>query len=560
MRGPQTIGADTEVLVAGAGPTGLLAAAELARRGVAVRVVDKAPSRSPLSRALVIHARTLELMDLIGIADRFTRHGYPAPGLNIGLTTGNSASIELRQLDTRFPYMLVLPQEQTEEILEAHLGQQGVAVEREVELTGIEQRDDGGVASNLRLPGGRKARVRAGYLLGCDGAHSTVRQAAGLAFEGGRQDYVTFLGDVKLDSQFERTRITNFAAERGFVSVLPFLGEYVRIFAVDFAKQQGPPTDELTLAELQDTVDAMAPGRLTLTEPRWLARFRSPSRQVPALRAGRVFLAGDAAHAHSPAGGQGMNSGLQDAGNLAWKLAMVLRGQAPERLLDSYDAERHPVDTRIQRATDLMFRSFVVHNPTLKAARDLAARTVVPLPPVRQRLAEALSGIGISYRFTAQSRGDGAGWRPRAAPQAGDRVPDLELWAARQPNLRLYELLREPAYTLWIYARARRLAADRDRLAALLRWLHEACAEAVRPHLVLDEGVPEVAAQVQAAVLVDFRGQFHGKLGADHGDVLLLRPDGYLAFHRHGLDLDALVAALTPWVGDRSAAHPALIA
>src|ERR671931_1351300 len=152
MRRLQTIGADTEVLVAGAGPTGLLAAAGLARRGVAVRVLDKAPGRSPQSRALVVHARTLELMDLIGIADQFTRRGHPAPGLNIGLTTGNPTSIELRQLDTRFPYLLVLPQEQTEEILEAHLGQQGVTVEREVELTGIEQRDDGGVASNLRLP------------------------------------------------------------------------------------------------------------------------------------------------------------------------------------------------------------------------------------------------------------------------------------------------------------------------------------------------------------------------------------------------------------------------
>src|ERR671931_321872 len=230
MRRLQTIGADTEVLVAGAGPTGLLAGAELARRGVAVRVVDKAPGRSPQSRALVVHARTLELMDLIGIADQFTRRGYPAPGLNIGLTTGSPTSIELRQLDTRFPYLLVLPQEQT----------------------GIEQ-DDGGVAANLRLPGGREARVRASYLLGCDGAHSTVRQAAGLPFEGGRQDYVTFLGDVKLDSKFERTRITNFAAERGFVSVLPFLGEYVRVFAVDFAKQHSQATDELTLAELQDT-------------------------------------------------------------------------------------------------------------------------------------------------------------------------------------------------------------------------------------------------------------------------------------------------------------------
>jgi hypothetical protein len=204
-------------------------------------------------------------------------------------------------------------------------------------------------------------------------------------------------------------------------------------------------------------------------KPRWLTRFYAPSGQVPTNRVGRAFLAGDAAHAHSPAGGQGMNTGIQDAFNLSWKLAMVLRGDAPEELLASYDVERHPVDARIQRETDMMLRSFLLRNPVLKAARDLVARVLVPLPPVQRRLAGDLSGVGVNYRFTARSREDRASELPRGAAQAGDRAPDVELWYAWRPSVRVYELLREPGYALFVFASATRLGAAHECLAVLLR-------------------------------------------------------------------------------------------
>ena len=469
MNGPKARGSAMEVLVVGAGPTGLMVAGELARRGVAVRIVEKAVERSPLSKALVIHARTLKTMDLIGLSDEFVRRGYPAPGLNVDLSSGKKpVSVEMQCLDTRFPYMLVLPQEETEEILEARLGEHDLAIERSAEFVGVEQHSDDSVVSRVQFPGGREEWIRSRYLVGCDGAHSAVRRAVNLPFEGKQQDYVVFLADVKIASEFVKSRITNFPSRRGFVSVLPFLGEYSRVFAVDFAKQDRAPDEELTLADLQDTVEAIAPTKLTMREPRWLTRFRSPSRQVPTNRAGQVFLAGDAAHAHSPAGGQGMNTGLQDAFNLAWKLAMVLQDVGPEELLGSYDAERHPVDARVQHATDLMFRSFVVRDPLLKAARNLGARALVPLPPVQKRLAGNLSGIGIHYRFTVRSREDRRRGLPKGAVQAGDRVPDLELWGARQPSVRLHELLREPGYALFVFASATRLHADRESLATLV--------------------------------------------------------------------------------------------
>ena len=334
--------------------------------------------------------------------------------------------------------------------------------------------------------------------------------------------------------------------------MLPFLGEYSRIFAVDFAKQHRAQDEELTLPDLQDTVDAIVPMKLMLREPRWLTRFRSPSRQVPTNRVGRVFLAGDASHAHSPAGGQGMNTGLQDAFNLTWKLAMVLRGEAPEELLDSYDAERHPVDARIQRETDVMLRSFLLRNPALKAARDLAARALVPLRLVQRRLAGDLSGIGVNYRFTERASEDRRRGLPAGTLRAGDRVPDLELWEVRRPPVRLYELLREPGYALFVFASATRLGAYRRALTSIVRAVNDVyCGEVVRPYVVLDEGTPE-AVEAEAPVLIDFKGQFRKKLDAEHGSVLLVRPDGYVAFHRVGHNLQALFAALEPRATQRS--------
>ena len=362
---------ETDVLIVGAGPTGLTAASVLASHGVRACIIDKRLERSPLSKALVVQARTLELLDLMGLADVFLQHGYPAPGLNVssgfwqfGLYRVCSA------LHTRFPYLLVLPQEKTEAILESHLRSQGVRVERGVELTNVAQQDGGLVIASLRREDGREECILARYVLGCDGAHSTVREKSGMPFQGTSYDITFFLGDVKINKDFIKSRITNFTSQNGFISILPFLGEYVRVFAVDFTKQHPTASDELTLDELQDTVDLVIPGKFKLADPRWITRFHSPSRQVPSNRIGRVFFAGDSAHSHSPAGGQGMNTGMQDAVNIAWKLAMVLRAEAPEDLLNTVNAERLVIGAYVQHQTDRMLKSFLLRNTVLRALRD----------------------------------------------------------------------------------------------------------------------------------------------------------------------------------------------
>jgi 2-polyprenyl-6-methoxyphenol hydroxylase-like FAD-dependent oxidoreductase len=525
---------DPQVLVVGGGPTGLLTAGELARRGIAVRLIEKHPFRQQLSKALVVQARTLEVMDIIGISEHFLKSGYPAPGLNISLDNRRPVSVDMRALRTRFPYLLVLPQQETEEILETYLSAHGASMERGLEARHVEQ-VDGAVDTYVQTPDDTEQLIRSRYLVACDGAHSTVRARLGVPFVGREQDYIVFLADVKLVHRFNKARITNFTSARGFLSILPFLGEYARIFAVDFTKQKRSATETLTLADLQDTVDAIAPIKLDLGEPRWITRFLSPSRQVPNSRYGRVFFVGDAAHAHSPAGGQGMNNGLQDAFNLAWKLAMALNGEAPESLLETYNLERHPVDAEAQRRTDLMFRSFTLRNRVLKSIRNVAIRTLVPIPSIQRKLSGDLSGISVSYRFTKQSHQDRERGRSWNKILAGDRLPDVELWKPDQPCLRLYELLRGPGYVLLAYTSIGKLDRCRHELETFTQFLRNEFVGAVRPFIVLDEGVPDDLDK-SAPVLVDFKGQFRSEFQPDREGIFFVRPDGYLAFANAGFE------------------------
>lgn len=535
---------DPEVLVVGAGPTGLLTACELARRGASVRLIEKRLERQPISKALVIQARTLEVMDIIGLADEFLKRGYPAPGLNMSLDNKSPVSIEMRNLPTRFPYLLILPQQDTEEILEAHLSALGIEIERGLTLERVTQTDSG-VAAYVRAADDREEHIRSSYLVACDGSHSAVRQSLGVPFEGREVDYIIFLADVKLDRHFNKARISNYTSTRGFLSVLPFLGDYARIFAVDFIKQDKAEGDALTLIDLQETIDAIAPFKLKLAEPRWITRFRSPSREVPSNRYGSVFFAGDAAHAHSPAGGQGMNNGLQDAFNLSWKLAMVLREDCPDALLDTYDFERHPIDHDAQRKTDLMFDSFTLRNRVLKAIRNVAIRTFIPLPSVQRKLAADLSGIGVTYGGTQlyrhrQRMHSGTRIKP------GDRLPDVELWTASQSFSRLYELLREPGYVLLASLQTRNLPIRRSELKALILSIRDKFGTTVRSFIVLDEGMPGEL-EDWAPVLVDFKGQFRSRISSDAECVFLVRPDGYLAFVNRGLKFEDASPAFNEW-------------
>ena len=385
------------VLIAGAGPVGLTMAAELARYGVRVRIVDTAAARTDKSKALVLWSRTLELLDRAACADTFVGAGLKVEGASVFAGGKRISHVSLEGIDSAFPFALMLPQSETERLLEAHLGRLGVSVERSVGLAGFTPGPHG-VEAMLRHPDGRLETLSADWLIGCDGAHSTVRHGLGFDFEGDtlKSDWV--LADVHIHGNgAPDAEIVTYWHHEGVLVLFPIAPGRYRVIADTKAPQQARPVDP-TLAEVQAIVDRRGPGDLTLGEPIWLAAFRINERKVTDYRSGRVFLAGDAAHIHSPAGGQGMNTGMQDAVNLAWKLALVFHGTCKgDRLLDSYSPERSAVGAQVLADAGRLTAIATLRNPVVQGLRNLIAGLALGLAPVRNAMADTLSELSIGY-------------------------------------------------------------------------------------------------------------------------------------------------------------------
>ncbi len=413
-----------DVLIAGAGPTGLLLAGDLASAGVSCTILERRTDESNLTRAFAVHARTLETLDARGLADELVSTGEPVASLRLL----GRVRIDLSELPSRYPFLLVTPQYQTERLLARRAEQAGVDVLRGAQVTGVGQ-DGDGVAVETRTADGRVETHQARYLVGTDGVHSAVRDAIGQPFPGRSAVRSVMLANVRLGEEPPAVLNVN-AVGDAFALVAPFGDGWYRVIAWDRRDQQ-PDRAPVTLDEIRVSVTRALGTDYGLHDPRWMSRFHSDERQVPAYRMGRSFLAGDAAHVHSPAGGQGMNTGLQDAANLSWKLASVLTGQSGPELLDTYQRERHPVGRTVLRLSGGLLRIGLMRPWQLPAVR-LFAGTATRSRRVRQRMAGLISGIGIGYP------------RPRGAhPLAGQRAPDIAL-----PGQRLYEALRGGQFVL----------------------------------------------------------------------------------------------------------------
>ncbi|MFA3836771.1 FAD-dependent monooxygenase [Streptomyces aureus] len=414
------------VIVVGSGPTGLFLAGDLAAAGVPVTVVEKRPHKiSNLSRAFVLHARTLEQLDARGLADGIEAKGQPLDTLSLF----GRLAVDLSDLPSRFQHLLVLPQYEVEAALQQRAADAGVTFAYETEVTGLTQ-DADGVTLQVRTGDGEPTTMRAAYVVGTDGMRSAVRESVGLPFPGKSVIRSVVLADVKLAEEPENVLTVN-AVGDAFAFIAPFGDGYYRVIGWNRARNV-PESAPLDLDEIKE-VTRLALGRdYGMHEARWMSRFHSDERQAPAYRVGRVLLAGDAAHVHTPAGGQGMNTGLQDAANLGWKLAAVVNGRAGEALLDTYEAERHPVGKAVLRNSGGIVRLAMANRPWTLAARAALTAFLGRVRPARTRMVGQLTGIGVAYPA------------PRGAHRlVGTRVPDVRLKEGR-----LYEALRQGAFVL----------------------------------------------------------------------------------------------------------------
>jgi 2-polyprenyl-6-methoxyphenol hydroxylase-like FAD-dependent oxidoreductase len=462
-----------EVVVVGAGPVGLWLAGELALAGVDVLVLERLAERTANSKALGIHPRTVEVLAMRDVVEEFLASGMPIPSWHFAMLPSR---LDFGGLDTPYPFMLSCPQVRTEELLEERAAGLGVRIEREHAVTGLTQDDDG-----VRLEGTHSAghfTARAGWVVGCDGAGSTVRRAAGIGFPGTPGDTVWIMGEVQLDAPPPGAGYMGHG-RHGAIIVIPTPGRRYRVSTprVDQNAQGVPDLDELKAAAA-----LIAGTDYGMHSPSWLADFNDAARLADTYRRGRVLLAGDAAHKHFPAGGVGLNTGLQEAMNLGWKLAAVVQGRAGDELLDTYHDERHPLGQDLMRS--VLAQTELIHTTTEEgiALRALLSDQIAAVPELALSLARKVTALDVAYPAV-----DGA------HPLTGQRMPAPHPVSAA-PG---FELLR------------------RGRPVLLVRpeWMPGAAAQLERSHGIISHSSP---------LLGSIRP------GWGSAAAVLVRPDGHV--------------------------------
>jgi len=421
---------DTHVLIVGGGPTGLMLANQLGRRGIRAMIVDKGPGPAQQTRAMGVQARTLEIYSKLGIADRALELGRRGNGANLWAEGRRKARIPLGEIGksfSPFPYVLLLGQDDNERILGEHLRQWGMAVQWNTELVLLEQTSDR-VTATLKAKDGTTRKLEAAYLAGCDGGHSTVRELCGIGFPGAPYEHVFFVADTEATGPMVPDELNVYLWRKGFHLFFPMRGSD-RWRVIGILPKRLRHRDDLTFDEVVPAVRREAGAELNFKQCSWFSTYRIHHRSAERFRNRRCFLLGDAAHVHSPAGGQGMNTGLQDAYNLAWKLALVVSGKADAALLDTYEAERIPVAQRLLETTDRAFALLVSDSWFAGLFRtQIVARIAafaMTLERVRRLAFRSISQIGIRYRKSPLSRT--LAGLPEGAPAAGDRFPWLLL-------------------------------------------------------------------------------------------------------------------------------------
>jgi len=509
---------ETQVLIVGAGPAGIIMTAELLRRGISVRVIDKLPCAQGFSKALTVHSRTLEMFERIdpGLLARFLKRGLPVKGFSFKFQgIEEEPVLDFQNLDTDYPYVLNHRQDETELYIREYIQNKfGHEIEWNTELVEMEQEKEGIRAKLVHHDEqGRQELIHCQWLIACDGIHSHIRETLGLDYGG--EDYTGMVlqnMDVDLAGfPAERRDWLNFFMTKDrFILMTPLPGGFFRLLLSDMGAAADPNISPKEA--FQSFVTEHLP-EVTLGEPVWASKWEIWNRLASDYREGNIFLVGDSAHVHSPSGGQGMNCCMQDAHNLAWKLALVIDGKAAPSLLDSYEAERMPIAEQVIHGASAIHQIIMGHGVEMENRFELADN-----PEWLEQAVGRLSGISHSYRLTVSMPSD---LSPSNGPQAGERAPNVRL----AEDSTLFSLFSHPNFTLLLIP-----SQDNNGEIALCRELSKKLASTYKTllhhHLLASLDLSEGTAITEQGI-DNLRSAYEL---SNQGQLLLVRPDGYIGF------------------------------
>lgn len=503
---------DIPVLIVGAGPTGLMMATVLHRYDVPFRIIDKKRERTATSNALGLHARTLELLEDLNLIDDFLHEGKRISAATLYANQRPFADIHINTINSEYPYILITPQSITEKILEEHLQRKGIFVERNTTLTQIKKIEhcyDLTVEKN-----GELEHITAQYVIAADGAHSTVREQSGIHFMGHDIPQQFMLADATIKTHLPMNKLHAFYAKDGILAVFPLPNGEVRLIG------DIPKTEKSEAQSIIKNIFEMRSHQTILIERcSWVSTFWIHSKYIENMQHENIFFMGDAAHIHSPAGGQGMNTGMQDAYNLGWKLALVLQGKATEHLLGSFHQERHPVIRAVVNQTDTLTRLLLAQNPITLFFRNVIMRPLLRLKKINKKIATHLAMLDVCYPKSSIIHY--ASSISNRSPQPGTLVPEIKTFHPKQ----FKSYLNHKKHELLVFCGDQPHEATLNHIKKLCDAIKFDYEELIDIFLICDTPLKMPIMQ-----LYDSEKKIHRAFNVDRPALVLIRPDKYIAY------------------------------
>lgn len=503
------------VLIVGAGPTGLMMACELARHGIAFRIIDKKPERTLTSNATWVQTRTIELLDQIGLAPRFLKAGHPCNAINLYIEGKLSVTIPLNGIDSTYPFILMLPQSETERLLTERLEELKNHVEWLSELIDVKQ-EGNAVLSTVQLPDGKMETITSDWLIACDGANSTIREKCQIFFPGEDLTEQFIVADAHIDSFTSKDEIHLFFDKGTLFAASPLGANKYRIAAnlhLDYPRQT------FYKKEVIDIAQERGHGAYYVTDVSWISPFWIHGKIAEQMRHHSIFLMGDAAHIHSPAGGQGMNTGIQDAYNLAWKLALIIKGKAKPLLLDSYQAERHPVVSEIVNQTEKFTKMALFDKAFLTNLRKFSHRILQGEEELTKKICALISQLNIQYQDSPVINYEET--IKALSPRQGERAPDVII----SQSTRLYDYLRNTHHNVLLFTGTAEKNHVLTCIKQLHEWLNQLHPDLIQTYIITNEKLSDVD-----NVIFDSGNVIHECYNIKKPTLLIIRPDNYIAY------------------------------